>query len=103
MESLYQLNDMAALVRLHENIHAFLHEGANSNECNYINININDSLNSNYGYIGQRGSIDGWGTMQQAGRSRVRFPMISLAFYLNLPNLSSRTMPLCFIQPLTEI
>jgi hypothetical protein len=37
--------------------------------------------------LGERGSIVGWGTMLQAGRSRVRFPIRSLDFsiYLILP------------------
>jgi hypothetical protein len=30
---------------------------------------------------GARGNIVGWGTMLQAGRSRVRFPMRSLNFF----------------------
>jgi hypothetical protein len=40
--------------------------------------------------MGARGSLVGWGTVLQAGRSRVRFPMMSLDFF-NLPNSSSRT------------
>jgi hypothetical protein len=47
-------------------------------------------------------SIVGWGTMLQAGRSRVRFPMRSLDFF-NWPNPSSRTMALGLTQPLTEM
>jgi hypothetical protein len=39
---------------------------------------------------GAHGSIDGWGIMLQAGRSRVRFPM-------------SRIMALGSTQPLTEM
>jgi hypothetical protein len=42
------------------------------------------------------GSVVGWGTMLQAGRSRVLFP-------LNLPSPSSRTMSLVSTQPLTEM
>jgi hypothetical protein len=42
--------------------------------------------------MGARGSVVGWGTMLQAGRSRVRFPM-RLDFF-SLPNPSSRTMAL---------
>jgi hypothetical protein len=40
-----------------------------------------------YTFCGPRGSVVGWGTMLQAGRSRVRFPMRSLFFsiYLILP------------------
>jgi hypothetical protein len=48
------------------------------------------------------GSVVGWDTMLQAGRSRVRFPMRSLDFF-NLPNPSSRTMALGSTQPLTEM
>jgi hypothetical protein len=49
-----------------------------------------------------RCSVVGWGTMLQAGRSRVRFHMRSLVF-LNLPNPSSRTMTLGSTQPLREM
>jgi hypothetical protein len=52
---------------------------------------------------GPRGSIVGWGTMLQAGKSRVRFPMRSLDFFFNLPNHSSRTIALKSTQPLTEM
>jgi hypothetical protein len=34
--------------------------------------------------MGARGSVIGWGTMLQAGRSRVRFPMKSLDFSIDL-------------------
>jgi hypothetical protein len=34
--------------------------------------------------MGARGSVVGWGTMLQAGRSRVRFPMRSLDFLIVL-------------------
>jgi hypothetical protein len=44
----------------------------------------------------------GWGTMLQAGRPRVRFPMRSLGFF-NWPNPSSNTMVLGSTQPLTEM
>jgi hypothetical protein len=50
----------------------------------------------------ERGNVFGWGTMLQAGRSRVQFPMRSLYFF-NLPNPSSRTMALGSTQPLTEM
>jgi hypothetical protein len=43
-----------------------------------------------------------WGTMLQAGRSRVRFQMRSLDL-LHWPNPSSRTMTLGSTQPLTEM
>jgi hypothetical protein len=50
---------------------------------------------------GVRGSIVGWGTMLQTGRSRVQFPMRWIFF--TWPNPSSRTMALGSAQPLTEI
>jgi hypothetical protein len=50
---------------------------------------------------GARGSIVGWGTILQAGRSRDRFPM--RWFFPNLPNPSSLTMALGSAQPLVEI
>jgi hypothetical protein len=50
---------------------------------------------------GARGSVVGWGTMLQAGRSPVRIPDEVDIF--NLPNLSSRTMALGSTQPLTEM
>jgi hypothetical protein len=48
-----------------------------------------------------RGSVVGWGTMLQAGRSPVRVPDEVDFFYL--PNPSSRTMALGLTQPLTEM
>jgi hypothetical protein len=51
---------------------------------------------------GARGSVVRWGTVLQAGRSRVRFTMRSLDFF-NLPNPSSRTMALESTQPRTEM
>jgi hypothetical protein len=50
---------------------------------------------------GARGSVVGWGTMLQAGRSRDRIPRRWIFF--NLPNLSSCTMALGSTQPLTEM
>jgi hypothetical protein len=49
-----------------------------------------------------RSTVVGWGTVLQAGRSRVRVPM-RLLFFFNLPNPSSRTMTLGLTQHLTEI
>jgi hypothetical protein len=46
--------------------------------------------------------VVGWGTMLQAGRSRVRFPMKSIWFF-NWTNSSNRTTDLGSTQPLTEI
>jgi hypothetical protein len=51
---------------------------------------------------GARGSVVGWGTMLQAGMSRVRFLMRSLNFF-NWPNPSSRTMALESTQSITEM
>jgi hypothetical protein len=48
-----------------------------------------------------RGSVVGWGTMLQAGRSRIRVPM--RCFIFNFLNPSSRTMALALTQPLTEM
>jgi hypothetical protein len=53
-------------------------------------------------FKGTRGSVVGWGTILQAGRSRFRFPMRLLDFF-NLPNLSSRIMAQGSTQPLTEM
>jgi hypothetical protein len=52
-------------------------------------------------YVGARSNVVGWGTMLQAGRSRVRVPMRWIFF--NLLNPSSRTMALGSTQPLTEM
>jgi hypothetical protein len=46
-----------------------------------------------------RGSVVGWGTMLQAGRSRVRFPIR----FFNWSNPSSRIIVLGSTQPLTEM
>jgi hypothetical protein len=37
-----------------------------------------------YVLLGSRSSVVGWGTMLQAGRSRVRFPMRSVDFSVDL-------------------
>jgi hypothetical protein len=50
---------------------------------------------------GVRGSVVGWGTLLQAGRSRDRIP--DEVDFFNLPNPSSRTMALGSTQPLTEM
>jgi hypothetical protein len=44
-------------------------------------------------FSGARGSVVGWGTMLQAGRLRVRFPMKLLDFF-NRPNPARRSMAL---------
>jgi hypothetical protein len=45
------------------------------------------------------GSVAGWGTALQVGRSRVRFPIVSLEFFIDNP--SGHTMVLGSTQPLT--
>jgi hypothetical protein len=50
-------------------------------------------------YMGARGSVIGWGTMLQAGRTPVRVP--DEVDFFNLP--SSRTMAQGSTQPLTEM
>jgi hypothetical protein len=68
---------------------------------------IRDAINSVFKLFyynnirGPRGSVVGWGTMLQAGRSPVRVP--DEVYFFNLPNSSSRTMALGSTQPLTEM
>jgi hypothetical protein len=60
------------------------------------------SIISYYMYpSGARGSVVGWGTMLQAGRSRVRVPVRWIFF--SWPNPSSRIMALGSTQPLTDM
>jgi hypothetical protein len=61
-----------------------------------------DSLQSSTQINGASGSVVGWGTMLQVGKSRFRFPMSSLDF-LNLSAPSSLTTALESTQPLTEM
>jgi hypothetical protein len=56
------------------------------------------SFTSNYSVD----NLDGWGTMLQAWKSRVRIPMRLLNLF-NSFNLSSHSMALGFIQPLTDV
>jgi hypothetical protein len=51
--------------------------------------------------LGARGSVVGWGTMLQAGRSPVQVP--DEVDFFNLPNPSSRTMAVVSTRPLTEL
>ena len=51
--------------------------------------------------VGARGGTVGSGTALQARRSRVRFPMLSLEFFIDNP--SGRTVALGLTQPLTEM
>jgi len=41
-------------------------------------------LRVTYDTLGARGSAVGWGTALQVGRSRVRFPMMSLEFFIDI-------------------
>jgi hypothetical protein len=52
-------------------------------------------------FPGARGSVVGWGTMLQAGRSPGRVPVEVDLF--SLPNSASRTMALGLTEPLTEM
>ena len=40
------------------------------------------NCSQNISLAGARGGVVGWGTAQQAGRSRVRLPMVSLEFFI---------------------
>jgi hypothetical protein len=59
-------------------------------------------LHWSYVYMGARGRVVGSGTMLQAGRSRVRFPMRTLDFSVDLI-LPAALRPLGSTQPLTEM
>ena len=52
---------------------------------NYFNNKNNYCLHR----IGVRGGAVGWGTALQAGRSRVRFPMVSLEFFIDIALLAA--------------
>ena len=51
-------------------------------------------FNRVYIWEGARGKTVGWGTALQVGRSRVRFPMVWLEFFIN--TLRTRDADLCF-------
>jgi hypothetical protein len=55
-----------------------------------------------YNNMGVRGGVFDWGTALQAERSRIRFPMLSLAFfiYLILPVALGHWGPLSLYQKL---
>jgi hypothetical protein len=55
-----------------------------------------------YLQLGARGGAVGWGTEVQTGRSRVRFPMVSVDFF-HWHNPVGRTVALGSTQPLTEM
>ena len=50
--------------------------------------------------VGARGGAVGWGTALQVGRSRIRFPMVSLEFFIDMILLAA-LWPLGSTQPLT--
>ena len=50
----------------------------------YIYTSDDKQLGSNGYRLGARGGAVGWGTALQAGRSRVRFPMVPLEFFSDL-------------------
>ena len=45
---------------------------------------FNTILNTTIHIIGARGSAVSWGTVLQVGRSRVRFPMVSVEFFIDI-------------------
>jgi hypothetical protein len=51
--------------------------------CNFDSFNVH-TFSKDIFYIGARGSVVGWGTTLQAGRSRVRIPMRSLDFSIDI-------------------
>jgi hypothetical protein len=55
-------------------------------------------------YVWARGGVVGWGTMLQARRSWVRYPMRSLQFFFsNYLILPAASMAIGSTQPLTEM
>jgi len=78
------------LLRLRNNTHTICRENQNT----YFIANT-------FFFLGARGGAVGWGTALQAGRSRVRFPMVTLDFF-HWHNPCGRTMALGLTQPLTE-
>jgi len=49
-----------------------------------FNLIILTIIRIHYDLWGERGSAVGWGTALQAGRLRVRFPMVSLEFFIDV-------------------
>jgi hypothetical protein len=66
----------------------------------WLNYIMRIQVNRNQTYS-DTGSVVGWGTVLQTGRSPVRFP--DEVNFFNLPNPSSRTMALGSTKPLTEM
>jgi hypothetical protein len=56
-----------------------------------------------YQHAGVRGGAVGWGTALQVGRSRVRFPMVSLEFFIDIILLAALWAPGGSTQTLNEI
>jgi hypothetical protein len=69
--------------------------------CNYKWWSVTPISNPYPVYRGARGSVVGWGTVLQAGRSPVRVP--DEVDFFSLPNPSSHIMALQSTQPLTEM
>jgi hypothetical protein len=47
--------------------------------CKFIDISVKPTIST-----GRQGGAVGWGTALQAGKSRVRFPMVSLEFFIDI-------------------
>ena len=55
-----------------------------------------NNLSSELSYLGARGGAFGWGTALQTGRSLVRFPMVSLEFFIDRV-LPASLRPRCWL------
>jgi len=70
-----------------------------NNNCNF-NLICRYSLPVNLTLLQCRGGAVGWGTVLQAGRSRVRFPTVSLDFFIDIILPAALWL---WGQPLTEM